>query len=94
MNTRVRKITKGELKLINYMMKRLIDVITADLPSKDKIEKLECLSYASGKLVDEINKGVLVEGEIDIETCEAITLTLADGYEEHQELYISSILTH
>jgi len=69
-------------------------VITADIPSNDKIEKLECLSYASGKLVDEIEKGVFVEDEIDLEMCEAITMALADGYEEHQELYISSILTH
>ena len=82
------------MKLVNYMLKRLIDVITADIPSKEKIEKLECLSYASGKLIDEIEKGVFVEDEIDLEMCEAITMALADGYEEHQELYISSILTH
>ena len=68
------------MKLINYMMKRLIDVVTADIPAKEKVEKLESLAIASGKLVDEIENGFLIRNEIYA----AITMALVDGYDAHQ----------
>ena len=52
------------MTLINYMLKRLIDVVTADIPAKEKIEKLENLALASGKLANEIKNGFLIKNEM------------------------------
>ena len=68
------------MKLINYMMKRLIDVVTADITPIEKIEKLESLALASGKLADEIENGFLIKNEMYA----AITVALVDGYDAHQ----------
>ena len=62
------------------MIKRLIDVVTADIPAKEKIEKLESLAIATGKLADKIENGFVIKDQIYA----AITMALVEGYDAHQ----------